>query len=454
MAVPVHFAARDTEGRITHLGGVGPQSTSWQLTAAEVIRAIESGEWLFLTQGPADKIARVEVRRNSNVPNPWLVSVPDQTTVNNLDRLPTLVSPMGGAWPTSPMNYPSIVRADAMSIQRARVRLGRNRYQDRQVRQSVSVGAYGLLPLIDMTGADRSGTRQTIDIKLPFPATYFVNVIGDNGAVANLRLTGSGRPPSSDGWFTWGPGPTFFDNGGPHRMSEIRLVCALPRWAWEQPAFTIEIGYISLNPYARELLRITPIGSRLIRFANLGQALGQPPGPPPNVVMPNCVGQTLGAAMAQVEAVGLRAQSFAADLLDGLPHISWLVTAQTPATGSTLPSGRVVQLYAKPTGSVQTQPGVKTVRVYNQYQQRRSLQVWNRDITAGSWKDEGKADFGAAPVSVDLVDGHVHALFYADYALNSCRPDPGFPPDLCVYKGPDGPVRGDDNGTTVDVIVS
>ena len=450
MAVPVHFAARDTKGRITHLGGVGPQSTSWQLTAAEVIRAIESGEWLFLTQGPEDLIARVEVRRNSNIPNPWLVSVPDQTTVNNLDRLPTLVSPMGGAWPTSPMNFPSIVSTGAMSIQRATVRLGRNRNEDRQVRASVRVGAYGLLPLIDMTGADRSGTRLTIDIKLPFPAVYFVNVLGDNGAIANLILSGRGR----DGWFTWNAGPTFFDNGGPSRIPEIRLLCALPRWAWEQPAFTIEIGYISLNPYARELLRSTPVGSRLIRFANLGQALGPPPSAPPDVVMPNCVGQTLSAAMVQVEAVGLRAQSFAADLLDGLPHISWQVTAQAPATGSSLPRGRVVQLYARPTGSAQTPPGVKTVRIYNQYQQRRPLHVWNRDITSGSWKDEGEADFSGAPVSVDLVDGHVHALFYADYSLNSCRPDPSFPPDLCVYKGPDGPVRGDDNGSTVDVIVS
>lgn len=454
MAVPVHFAARDTKGRITHLGGVGPQSTTWQLTASEVIRAIESGEWLFLTQGPEDKIAPVEVRRNTNVPNPWLISVPDQTTVNNLDRLPPLVSPMGGAWPTSPMNYPSVVRKDAMSIQRVRVRLGRNRYQDRQVRQSVPVGAFGLLPLIDMTGADRSATRLMIDIKLPFPASYFVSVLGDNGAFTNLILTGSGRPTSSDGWFTWGPGPTFFDNGGPHRMSEIRLVCALPRWAWEQPAFTIEIGYISLNPYARELLRTTPIVSRLIRFANIGPALGQPPSPPPDVVMPNCVGQTLGDAMAQVEAAGLRAQSFAADLLDGLPHISWQVTAQSPAAGTTLPRGRVVQLYARPTGSVQRPPGVKTVRVHNQYQQRRSLQVWNRDITSGSWKDEGKADFDGAPVSIDLVDGHYHALFYADYALNSCRPHPTFPPDLCVYKGPDGPILGDASGIIVDVTVS
>jgi len=267
--------------------------------------------------------------------------------------------------------------------------------------------------------------------------------------VTTLVRNGSGP----DGWFTWAPGPTFFDNGGPHRLAEGRLVCAVPRWAWNQPAFTIEVGFLSLNPYARELLRTTPVVSRLIRFANIGLALAQPPPPPPDVVVPDCVGQAVSAAMAQLEAVGLRAQTFAADLNDGLPRLDWQVRSHTPTAGSTLPRGRVVQLSAQPAGS--TQPtGVKTLRVFNQYQQRRPLRVWNRDITAGSWTDEGTASFGAGPVPVDLVHGHVHALFYADYALNSCQPQPTHPPDVCVYRGPDGPVRGDDNGSTVDVVVS
>jgi len=446
----VNFASRDGEGRITHLGGVGPGATTWQLTAAEVVRAIESGTWLFLTQGPEDKIAQVEVRRNLNIANPWLVSIPDQTTVNNLDRLPPLVSPMGGAWPTSPMNFPSVVRRDALQVRRARVRVTpQGRLEDRTVRQSVQVPPWGLLPLIDMTRADRNATRLTIDIDLPFPGTYYVNVLGDNGALATLVHNGSGR----DGWFTWAPGPTFFDNGGPHRLAEVRLVCAVPRWAWNQPAFTIEVGFISLNPYARELLRGTPSASRLIRFANIGAALAQPPSPPPDVVVPDCVGQAVSAAMAQLESVGLRAQTLAADLLDGLPRLDWQVRSHTPTGGSLLPRGRVVQLYAQPSGSA-SPTGVKTLRVFNRYQQQRPLQVWNRDITAGTWTDEGTADFNARPVSVDLADGHIHALFYADYALNSCRPQPAYPPDLCVYRGPDGPVRGDDSGTTVDVVVN
>lgn len=451
MAVPVHFAARDRNGRITHLGGVGPNATTWQLTAAEVVTAIDSGEWLFLTQGPADRIALVQVRRNTNVPDPWLQSIPDGTQVNNLDALPPIVSPMGGAWPTSPMNYPSVVKRDVLRVQRARVRLPTGGTQERRVRQSVRVDPHGLLPLIDMTGVDRArSTRLPIDIRLPFPAGYFVNVLGDNGGISNLVHNG----PGSEGWFTWAPGPSFFDNAGPHRIAEIRVVCAVPRWAWDQPAFTIEIGYISINPYARELLRATPVVSQLIRFTNIGPALSQPPAAPPAVAVPDCVGRTLQAAGTLVTAAGLRYQSFAADLLDGPPHTDWIVATQTPAPGTTTPVGKVIQLYARPTSPSQTVPGVKTVRVHNQYQQARPLQVWSRDLTAGTWTDEGQADFGGTPVTVDLADGHIHALFYADYALNSCRPASGYPPDLCVYRGPDGPAIGDDDGLTVDITIT
>jgi len=237
-------------------------------------------------------------------------------------------------------------------------------------------------------------------------------------------------------------------------MAEIRVACSVPRWAMDQSHFIIEVGYISLNPYARELLKGTAIESQPIYFGNIGDVLGPIPDLDQNVAVPNCVGQTVTDAMTQVEAVGLRSQSFAADLLDGLPHLDWRVSTQTPVAGSMLARGRVVQLYSRPAGGAQTPPGIKTVLVHNQYQQHRALQIWNRDITAGSWKDEGAAEYDGTPVSVNLVDGHQHALFYADYALNSCRPDPNFPPDLCVYNGPDGPVRGDDNGTTLERFVS
>lgn len=452
MAVPVHFAARDNQGRITHLGGVGPGSTSWQLSAAEVIGAIDSGDWLFLTQGPQTRLALVTVRRSGS--SAYLMSVPDGTTVNNLDNLPTIVSPIGGAWPSSPMNFPSVVRRDRLGFNRARVSVtGRQGPQTRVPHQSSTIAPWGLMPVVNMSGVDRSATRLSLDVRMPFPATYYVTVLGDSGQVAPLRRENSTPASGTHGWFTWAPGPTFFDNGGPHRLAEMRLVCALPPWAWQSQDFTIEVGSLSINPYARELLGTTPLASQFIRFANLGPAQGSAAAAAPPVTVPNCVGQTLAEAMDHVEAEGLRSQAFAADLLYGLPHVDWRVVSQSPTPGSSLARGRVVQLFAAP-DTQPTSQGVQTIRVFNQYQQRRSLHVWNRDITAGTWTDEGEATYGGSPVSVSLTDGHLHALFYADYQLNSCTPQADYPPDLCVYRGPDGPFVGDDDGVQVDIAVS
>jgi hypothetical protein len=454
MAVPIHFAARDHNGRITHVGGIGPRNTTWQLTKAEVVQAIEGGTWVFFTQGPMNKPAVVRVQGDN------LVSAPDGVSTNNLDNLPPLVSPMGGGWPSLPMSFPSLVSWQKLLVHRARVVTNG---PDRVVERPAIYRKWGYYspdvdsPAIYLETTDRHSGWISLDINLPLLSPVQVQVTSVFNAAylfTSLKQVSSDirRDLAADEFYVT-EGPSFASTGEPDRLNEMRVVCGIPDWAWQDGKFAVQIYYSSLNPYARELYPAGLFVVPAVLFLPKGYAPATPPIVPlnNNATVPDCIGLTLKQAEAAVVAAGLQPRLSSAALFTPNITDNSVVIGQSPVAGTGVRRASWVDL--TPTQDASVVRGVKTVRFHNQCQQQRPLQLWINDITSGQWSDKGAMAFGGAPISVDFADGHQFAIFAADYALNGCRPDTNRPPDLCIYKST-GPVLGDKDGDIADIVIT
>ena len=107
MGVQVDFANRDSSGTTVSIGGRGsggPFGRPWHLTVADARSLVADNRWLFVTVGADGKRSLVTIANGPK--GPYLTSSPDNSTSNNLDRLPPVNSgiPLGQkpSFPESP----------------------------------------------------------------------------------------------------------------------------------------------------------------------------------------------------------------------------------------------------------------------------------------------------------------------------------------------------------------
>ena len=463
MAVLIHFAGRNAEGNITHVGGVGPNQTSWQLSISETIALIESGEWQFFTQAPVNSIALVKVK-SSAVGNKYLVTTADGVRDDNLDYLPILSSPVGGAYPPWPINLVSYLDA-------ARLLVNRVRYMDRvkkrlvevfpTSRPSTSVGGQ-LEWTVDLANTGRQHRTIVADLRFPYPARNIVyaSAAPTSGLVKQLlyftadQLTPTKRDELDKAeapYFTWEFGPSALDNGGPFRMTEIRFSVTLSQAYWDQPSFRIWIGFTTLNPVDLNVLKSPQGQGTSLSFINLGTSAGPQPLAETRVILPNVLGLSLGKARAALSALGVSVLGQSADITQPFAMDSWIVTSESPPAGTSVGVKSTVWINASPP-TARNSIGIKRLRVSNQYAQQRELTVWTRNVEQAEWKNEGVAAFGG---TLDIeFDDDTYALYFQDTTLIGCNPNPDQPSDPCIYKGPVGLFPGDSNGKDDVYVIS
>ncbi len=474
MTVLVHFAARDLKGRTTYVGGVGPGNRTWQLSVGDVISAIESEEWRFVTQAPDNAFGLLQVRDHHG--QKFLISTPDGVKENNLDFLPPLLSPMGGAWPQSPMNWPGRLPATKIPVNRIRFL--------REAPDGSPMGWAEIAPVrhdvdkflttwdVDMNRMGRRRRAIAIDWQVPWPAAYRLTLSEVRGAQAHIpweMLWYSGAELTPDKqreleadeicYYTWEPGPSFFNNGGPARIPEVRFNCVFPQKFWNQNSFTIGLGYISWNP-VEQMVDVSSAlggGGTSIEFKNLGVNQDPPPPPPKQVSVPCVEGKLLRAAMSDIVSAGFKIGFIISTDPVTYPYPdvdTFTVFKQDPACNTLANEHTTMNLSVQ--APMLSPAGIAKLLVLNQYQQQRKLKVWSYNITAATWTDEGDIDYNAStPLEVSFDTNKRYTLYFQDDQLIGCHPSASDPhPDQCFYKGPVGLFVGDENGTTDPFIIS
>lgn len=354
MCVLVHFASRDNRGNTTFIGGSGRNGVTWQLSVDDAILAIESKEWYFFAQAPSLEITVLLVLERNG--KKFLLSSPDNVTTNNLDFLPPLRSPTGGAWPPWPLSIVGILPSKRLLVNRVL-------FMDRVTMQMVTVEPPAVTDMgdrwkwdVDLKGRGRDHRTIVVDVQIPWPATYYL--YNDQSTLMRGFRQSELTPAKRDeleaaglDYFGWDFGPTALENGGPSRITEIRFAFKVRQKFWDQSSFLVGVGFNTLNAVARGM----GVGGADTQL-RLELAPAQPnpnpdPDPDPEVVAPNVVGETVERATAILTEKGFFVFVFASDLANGPPFVDWIVDTQNPAAGAKVrgkkPSAWV---YASPTG--------------------------------------------------------------------------------------------------------
>lgn len=448
MSVLVHFASRDSLGNTTFIGGIGPGNRTWQLSVADVIAAIESEEWQFITQAPDTALGKLKVREKNG--KKFLISAPDGITENNLDNLPPLAPPSGGVWPQSPINFVGVLANEKYPINRARLVKESTRQMVSLIPQKTTYQKYQF----DMSSLGRKHRSIFIDCNIPWPAVYELVLSSDGFSghslqyfsiseltIAKQRDLESNNIP----YYTWQPGLTFYNNGGPSRIPEITFICHFPQSFWDQPSFHIWISYYTLNPVDIEVLKIKySCGVSYVSFVNLGSSLSRIPSSPPKIKVPDVEDKIVATAISEINNVGLK--THLNSLSPNFPNIdnnTWKVVNQIPEAGKMIESGGLVTLNVKSPKPVEK--GIKKVLFYNNYFEQRELTIWTYNQTTAIWTNEGAIAYNSStPLEVDFNDGEEYYIFLQDRELIGCHPS-NPPSEVCWYRST-GPVYGDENG--------
>ncbi len=433
MCVPVQRVHRNTSGVITHIGGSTLGGVPWGLTVAEAAALQEARLFQWFVEVPHGERAWVWVKTSSSG-NKYLTTSPDGISANNLDSLPDMPNPLSGVSPAYPLNIPGIL---TMSLMR--------------VTSIAYSGSNTLTPLVtgsiepdgDVQDFPKSGIfwRATprwfyVDAVVPFPARYgvFLNSISmeqvPGGTLARRRaLEAEGK-----GWWTLDFVLTRPDGSvnpdKPSRLTEVRLVINPGPSAWASRNFVLSIDSYSANPYCRN--HGNGISFRVRKPTT--PAVQQPA----TTVMPAVVGQRLDQALNALWALGLKR----AVILGPTAVSSELnVVAQVPAAGTVVKLTGSVTLT---TALANPQPGTSKLRISNQSNRGRAVDIWLFDMSTGSWRKETTVAY-QAQTEVGFDDGHLYQLAAIDATLLNCRS--GRPDDAsCIYAAPQAVFLGDEDG--------
>lgn len=352
MCVLVQYAARNSDGDTTYVGGRVNDSLTWQLSVADMVGAIETEEWFFFTQAPTGELALLKIRQVDG--QKILVSSPDGVVANNLGFLPRIPKPAGGAWPPWPLSIVSILPLK-------RILVNRVIFRDRVTSTNVTIepppkvetpGQISWTWNVDLSKRGRQHRSIVLDVQLPWPATYYVAIPWLIQAFKASELTQTKRDAleaAGTSYFTWDFGPSAFNAGGPFRMTEIRIAISLSQRIWDMSKVTIVVGFNSLNPVSQALLGVNVGAWTLINF-QLDPIVGPDPQPEPDIPTPNEVGLTVQKALDDLSARGFHIQLLPSDFLYGPPFVDWLVVSQDPKAGTPVKSRTTVWIFASPNG--------------------------------------------------------------------------------------------------------
>ena len=393
MAVLVHFAER-VNGLTTYIGGINPNNKSiWQLSVSDVILAIESEEWEFVTQAPQTKLAFLRVKQEANTK--FLISTPDDVVINNLDYLPPLLSPTGGVWPQSPMNYVGYLGNN--KIVPAKVK---NVIKNTTPRTRVDITPSKTLNnnTWDVYLTNFGHLHQTLHIEtiIPFPAFYTVFISSNAASTYLQQFTSLELTPdkiqelnaNNTAYFWWEP-----TNGAiPNRMAQITFNCYFPQLYWDQSTFTIQITFLTVNPIDRFILQRGSTAFANLIFRNVGPL--QPPHVPqpiPQIIVPNLVGVKLSEAINTIDRHRLRYHTISNDPANHpltYPPEEFVVIDQTPPAGNSVDVNSYITLTSRFDGTAER--GIETLTVTNDCNEGVALNLWTYNINTGIYHPEGK----------------------------------------------------------------
>lgn len=438
MCVPVLWVGKDREGHITHIGGATLSGIPWGLTVAQAVEAIESGTWDFYTQ-VADRYAAVVVRGDH------LTTIPDSWAPNNLDSLPVDPAPIAGVMPAFPLFYPGV---SAMRQTRIRqIKVLRNRRWE-----TLFTGDHGVDSLLELAVPrgfhDGNPPTFRIDVLVPFPAQ-----IGASDPVT-LPLVSTDTPEPSrsleeagHGWFAMDyiltrpdgtPDPT-----KPSRMTEARMHVRATRSSWSSRRYACAVTASSINVNCL-------YGGKSQNVQSAAFVLVEPASPPaqppvPKVTVPNVVGMRLDAALNTLWAVPLRVTLIGpVDVNTNLQ-----VESQSVSPGAQVNRNSSIILT---TQQITAAVGVKELRIENRSNRQAALDIWLFDSTTGGWSHETTIDYEATE-TVAFEDGHVFTVSAVDPTMPYCST--GDPTDAdCVYANPTRQFPGDDDGVSLDWVIT
>lgn len=170
-----------------------------------------------------------------------------------------------------------------------------------------------------------------------------------------------------------------------------------------------------------------------------------PPPPPPNTTVPNLVGLLSSQAGLALEAARLR-PGFIANPTNEYRSDFLRVMAQDPAAGTSVPENSSVNYRVE---LAQQPQGVKSIKLTNYHQDRRSVEVFLWDSAAGNWSSKGTLNFSDS-TTLSLSSGRLYQVTAVDRGLINCTGRPDSVSCQRILLG----VRGDSGGEQVTLNVN
>jgi hypothetical protein len=226
MCVEISYANRAPDDTIAAVGGRDAWGGNWGLSVQEAIALIDSGQWLFYVEQPAnDRVLVVIAERDERR---YLKTTPDRDVPNNLLALPPREPLLTGREPQFPASLPGARRPVLRQVLRAA-------QPPTPVAASARMnGAFPLLPAVSVW----------VRFAAPWPADLEVKL---DGTMLEKAASGTTSRPDLDardlGWYH------VQALANPDRnATNWEIVVVPPPSKRRGPRFTIEVSHLSINP--------------------------------------------------------------------------------------------------------------------------------------------------------------------------------------------------------------
>jgi hypothetical protein len=182
-------------------------------------------------------------------------------------------------------------------------------------------------------------------------------------------------------------------NGAQRVIFSVSPTGPRPGWLQSDATFTIVssttiTAQVPPNPNGSDSITVvTPRGMAVSRTEFFSISL-----PPPPVIVPNVVGQSLQAAYQTLQQSGLKVGT-----ISGATGFSLTVIAQSPTSGNRVQSGSAVNLTVATAAS-----GVSSVTLTNALPFDESVYVWAYDYSTGIWYLQNSGSLLLAGQSVTI----------------------------------------------------